>query len=254
MERGWAVGVESGVTWVKTDEIVEARPAHAAERLSHLTWKTPAGFAGIRLSYRTLGVLRLNGGVRYLGGAGAGKLVNLDYLDATSDAVTHRSVSPTDLVGVDWQLSNDVMLHQVFDVGAFVEVGQTGAGFYGRLGAAVSLLSLADDRDSHLLSDTEYYNTYRLGWHARPQIAVGVRFGGGSAAEAFYEPAWQFPFAETGTKIETARGVYRPEEKPNLLMTLHRTGIRVVWPIGTGLTATAPADHGPPSRGPRGVR
>ena len=52
----------------------------------------------------------MNGGVWYLADGGNGTLVNLDYLDATSDAVTHRSVSPSDLVGVGWEFSTDVML------------------------------------------------------------------------------------------------------------------------------------------------
>ena len=52
---GWTVGVESGVVWAKTEEIVEARPEYAAEHLSRLIWKAPAGVAGIRLSYRTRG-------------------------------------------------------------------------------------------------------------------------------------------------------------------------------------------------------
>ena len=88
----------------------------------------------------------------------------------------------------DEELIRYLVLHQVFDVGAFVEVGQAREGFYGRLGGAVSVLSLVDDRDTHLLSDTEYYNTYRGGWHVRPEVAVGVGFGGG-ALEVFYEPA-----------------------------------------------------------------
>lgn len=85
------------------------------------------------------------------------------------------------------------------------------------------------DRDTHLLSGTEYYNTYRRGWHVRPEIALGVRFEGGGAVEVIYEPAWQFAFAETATKIRTASGVYLPEEKPNYTMTLHRVGVRVAW-------------------------
>ena len=267
--------------WAKTEEIVEARPAHVAELLSHLTWEAPVGVAGIKVSYRTRGRLRVSGGVRYLADAGEGTLVDLDYLDATSDAVTHRSVSPTDLVGVGWNLSTDVMLveerrgevflrsfvrfgyrgtyhewgarggafeypdrrgrfaddeqlvrylvlHQVFDVGAAVELGQARPGLYGRLGGAVSFLPLVDDRDTHVLSDTDYYNTYRRGWYVRPEVAVGVALGNGVAVEAFYEPAWQFSFEETGTKIRTRSGVHVPEEKPNYRMTLHRAGIRIV--------------------------
>lgn len=267
---------------VMAEEVVEALPAHAAEDLSRLTWETAAGVAGVRVSYRTPRALRINGGVWYLVDAGGGTLVNLDYLDAASAAVTHRSVSPVDLVGAAWELSTDVMLveqrsgelfvrsfarvgyrgayhawaarggayeypdrqgrfaddqelirylvlHQVFDVGAFVELGQARDGFYGRLGGAVSAMALVDDRDTHVLSDTEYYNTYRRGWHVRPEVAVGAGFEGGGVVEVFYEPAWQFGFGETATKIRTPSGVYRPEEKPNYTMALHRIGIRVIW-------------------------
>lgn len=181
------MGVEFGLTAVKTEEIVEALPASAAQDLSRLTWEAPAGVAGVGVSYRTRGRLRLNGGVWYLVDAGGGTLVNLDYLDVASDAATHRSVSPSRLRGFGWELSADVMLvegrsaetflrsfarvgyhgayhawsarggayeyrgrqgrfaddeelirylvlHQVFDVGGGVELGQTREGLYGRLG------------------------------------------------------------------------------------------------------------------------
>ncbi len=279
---GWAVGVESGVIWAKTEETVEAQPAHAAEHLSRLTWEAPVAVGGVSVSYRTGGGLRMNGGIRCLGDAWDGRLVNLDYLDPARDAVTHRSVSSTGFVGTGWHVSTDVMLveqvrgevslrsyarfgyrgayhewvasggefeyparqgrfaddeqlvrylvlHQVFDIGAFVELGHAGDAVYGRLGGAVSFLAQVDDRDTHVLSDTDYYNTYRRGWHVRPEVAVGVGLGRGIAVEAFYEPAWQFPFEDTGTKIKTRYGVYVPEEKPNFRMTLHRVGIRVVW-------------------------
>ncbi len=279
---GWAFGVEAGFAWLGTQEIVEALAADAAEHLSRLSWEAPGGVSGIRLSYRTLGALRLNGGVWYRPAVGGGTLVNLDYLDATSDAVTHRSVSRADLRGLGWEVSTDVMvleearaemflrsfvrlayrgayhawgarggqyeypdrqgrfgddeelirylvLHQVFDVGAFVELGRAHDGIYGRLGGAVSVAALVDDRDTHILSDTEYYNRYRRGRHVRAEIAVGVGLADGGAAEVFYEPARQFPFAESGTKIKRPSGVYVPEEKPNYTMTMHRVGIRIVW-------------------------
>ena len=269
--------------WAKTEEIVEALPASAAQDLSRLTWEAPSGVAGVRVSYRTRGRLRMSGGLWYLADAGGGTLVNVDYLDATRDAVTHRSVSAADLRGVGWELSTDVVvveersgglffrsfgrvgyrgvyyawaarggeyeypdkqgrfaddeelirylvLHQVLDVGAFVELGQARDGIYGRLGGAVSVLALVDDRDKHLLSDTEYYNTYRRGWNVRPEIAVGVGFGGGGAVEVFYEAAWQFSFAETATQIKTPSGINVPAEKPNYQMTLHGVGIRIAWP------------------------
>ncbi len=72
----------------------------------------------------------------------------------------------------------------------------------------------------------------------RPGWAIGGELGswgdddrmrGNGAVEVFYEPAWQFGFEETGTKIKTPNGVYRPEEKPNYAMALHRVGIRVIW-------------------------
>ena len=279
---GWTVGVEAGVAWADTEEIVEARQAHAAQYLSRLRWEALVGVGGIEISYRAPGRLRVRGGIRYLADTGGGMLVNLDYLDATSDAVTHRSVSPAGLVGVGWEFAVDVMLveeargtlfarsfarvayrgaylvwtasggryeypgrqgrfaddeklvrylvlHQVFDAGVFVEVGQVRGGLYGRLGGAISFLPLVDDRDTHVLTGTEYYNTYRRGWHLRPEIAVGVRLAGGPAVEAFFEPSWQSAFEETGTKVKTPGGVYRVEEKPNYRMTLHRAGIRVVW-------------------------
>ena len=74
--------------------------------------------------------------------------------------------------------------------GPFVEVGQAREGFYGRLGGAVSVLSLVDDRDTHLLSGTEYYNTFRAGWQesGRTRRRHRVGFGGG-ALEVFYDPA-----------------------------------------------------------------
>ena len=232
----WTVGIEAGVAWANTEEIVEARPAHAAQYLRRLSWDALVGVGGIELSYRAPGRLRMTGGVQYLADAGGGVLVNLDYLDATSDAVTHRSVSPAGLLGVGWELAVDVMLveeirgtrfarsfarvayrgayhawgasggryeypdrqgrfaddeelvrylvlHQVFEAGVFVEVGQVRGGLYGRLGGAVSFLPLVDDRDTHVLTGTEYYNTYRRGWHVRPEIAMGVRLAGGPAVD-----------------------------------------------------------------------
>ena len=130
----------------------------------------------------------------------------------------------------DEELIRYLVLHQVLDVGAFVELGQARGGFYGRLGGAVTVLALVDDRDMHLLTNTEYDNRYRGGWHVRQEIAVGVGLAGGGAVEVFYEPAWQFGFAETGTQIRTAGGVYQPGEKPNFRMTVHRAGIRDAWP------------------------
>ena len=263
---------------------MEARPAYAADHLSYRTWEARAGVTGIHLSYRTRGILRLNGGIWYLAESGDGELVNLDYLDSTRDAVTHRSVSPASVAGIGWELSTDFMLveetrgdvflrsfarfgyrgnfhswearggeyeyprrqgrfdddedlvrylvlHQVFDVGAFVELGQVKDGFYGRLGGAVSFLPLVDDRDTHILSDTDYYGTYRRSRYLRPAVAVGVGLGRRIAVEVFYEPALQFEFEETMTRIKTPRGVYVAEEKPNYIMTMHRVGIRVVWPL-----------------------
>ena len=91
------------------------------------------------------------------------------------------------------------------------------------------MMARVDDRDTHVLSHTEYYNTYRQGWHVRPEVAVGAGFGDGGAVEVFYEPAWQFGFGKTVTRIKPPNGVFRPEEKPNYAMALHRVGIRVVW-------------------------
>ena len=129
----------------------------------------------------------------------------------------------------DEELVRYLVLHQVFDFGVFAEIGQINEGLYGRLGAAVSFLPLVDDRDTHILRDTDYYGTYREGWYVRPEVAVGVGLGGRMAAEAFYVPALQFEFGETRTKVKTPGGAYVAEEKPNYTMTLHRVGIRLVW-------------------------
>ena len=130
----------------------------------------------------------------------------------------------------DEELIRYLTIHQVFDLGVFVELGQAREGVYGRLGGAVALLALANDRDTHVLTDTDYYNTYRRGWYVRPEIAVGAGLGHGVAVEVVFEPSLQFGFGETGTKIRTTRGVYVPEEKPNYRMALHRVGIRLVLP------------------------
>ena len=61
----------------------------------------------------------------------------------------------------DQELLRYLVLHQVVGLGASVELGQATHGLYGRLGGTVSPFSLVDDRDVHVLSDTEYYNTYR---------------------------------------------------------------------------------------------
>ena len=167
-----------------TEEIVEALPDHEADHLSRLSWESAAVAVGMRVSYRTAGPLRMSGAAWYLGNVGGGTLANLDYLDATSDEVTHRSVSPAGLVGAGWEVSTHVMLvevrradvflrsfarigyrgayhvwgarggeyeypdrqgrfaddqelirylvlHQVFEVGAFVELGRAGRGSTG---------------------------------------------------------------------------------------------------------------------------
>lgn len=98
----------------------------------------------------------------------------------------------------------------------------------------VSPLSWVDDRDLHVMSDTEYYNTYRWGWYVQPEVAVGVGLGERLALEAFYEPALQFQFPETGTRIRTPHGVSVPEERPNYEMTLHRVGFRLLWSVPSG--------------------
>ena len=282
----WSVGLESGAAWAKTKEIVEARSEYAADYLSHLSWDALAGRAGIHLSHRMRGVLRMNGRLGFLAAAPEGTLVNLDYLDSTSDAVTHRSVSTAELFGFGWELSTDLMLvderrgglnvrsfarlayrgsyhswtarggeyeypdrqgrfddgqellrylalHQVVGLGASVELGQATHGLYGRLGGTVSPFSMVDDRDVHVLSDTEYYNTYRWGWYVQPEVAVGIGLGGGLTVEAFYESALQFEFAETRTRIKTPHGVTVPEEKPNYEMTVHRVGVRFLWSVSS---------------------
>ena len=280
----WSVGLESGASWAKTVEIVEARSEYASDYLSHLSWDALVGRAGIHLSHRTRGILRMNGTLWFLAAASGGTLVNLDYLDSTSDAVTHLSVGSAELFGFGWELSTDLMLveerhgglyvrcsarlayrgnyhswkarggeyeypdrqgrfdvdeellrylvlHQAVGLGAFVELGQVTDGLYGRLGGMVSPFSLVDDRDVHVMSGTEYYNTYRWGWYVQPEIAVGVGLGERLVVEAFYEPALQFEFGETSTQIKTPHGVSVPEEKPNYEMTLHRVGVRLLWSV-----------------------
>ena len=129
------------------------------------------------------------------------------------------------------ELVRYLVLHQVLDGGLFVELGKPYDGLHGRLGGAVSLVALIDDRDTHILSETEYYNTYRRGFSVRPEIAVGMGFEGRLAVEAFFEPVLQFEFADTGTRIKTSRGVHVPVEKPNFKMELYRVGIRLVRPL-----------------------
>jgi len=106
----WSVGLESGATWAATREIVDARSEYAADYLSHLSWNALVGRAGIHVSHRMRGILRMNGTLWFLADAPGGTLVNLDYLDSTSDAVTHRSVSTSELFGFGWELSTDLML------------------------------------------------------------------------------------------------------------------------------------------------
>ena len=126
------------------------------------------------------------------------------------------------------ELVRYLVLHQGFDIGVSVELGKMYDGLHGRLGAAVSLLTLIDDRDTHVLSDTDYYNTYRRGYYVRPEIAVGMGFEGRLAVEVFFEPVFQFESAETRTRIKTSRGVHVPEEEPNFKMELYQVGIRLV--------------------------
>lgn len=123
-----------------------------------------------------------------------------------------------------------VVLHQVVDVGGFVELGHAERGIYGRMGMAVSPLPWVNDRDTHVRRETDYYNTYRRGWYVRPEIAVGVA-AGRKAMEVFYEPTFQFEFAETGTRIKAFGGVCAAEERPNLQMVVHRVGLQIVWSI-----------------------
>ena len=103
-------GVETGAYWAKADELVERRPPHAAKFLSHLAWDSGGDVIGFHLSYPPPGLLRAHAGIWYLAQTQAGRLVNLDYLDPTSAAVTHRSVSASDFVGVGWRLAAEIML------------------------------------------------------------------------------------------------------------------------------------------------
>lgn len=120
LSSGWSVGLVSGASLSKATEIVEARPEYAADYLSHLSWDVPAGRAGIDLSHRMRGILRINGTLWFLAAAPGGTLVNLDYLDSTSDSVTHRSVSTAELFGFGWELSTDLMLVEATRGGLYV--------------------------------------------------------------------------------------------------------------------------------------
>lgn len=278
------VGLDVGSYWIRTEEIVEALPEHAADDLSRLAWSAAGGVVGLSLSYRPRTVFRANGGFWFLTESELGKLVNTDYLDPSSDEVTHRSVSASDFHGAGWQLSLDfivaessqrglfirsftrmgyrgnyhlwkarggeyeypdgrgrfddneefvryVVLHQVVDLGLFVAFGHLEDGFYMRAGTALSYFPWVDDRDTHFLRNTDYYNTYRWGWYVRPEVAVRIKLGDGIAAEVFYEPELQFSFADTTTRLKTPYTVRAVEEKPNYGMALHRVGIRLLWAV-----------------------
>ena len=132
----------------------------------------------------------------------------------------------------DEHLVRYAVRHQALHGGVFLELGQAADdGLYGRIGGAASFLSWAEDRDTHVLSDTDYHGTYRLGWYVQPEIAVGAGWGRRVTVEAFYEPMLQFEFADTRTTIRTPRRVQVPAEKPNYRMALHRGGIRLVWSL-----------------------
>lgn len=281
---GVAVGLDVGVVWARTDEIVESLPGRPSAYLSHLAWTARPGAAGVSVSFRPWDALRMNGGVRHLIDTRGGQLVNLDYLDSSSDQATHRSVSASDFRGYGWSASIDLMVmerafggafiraygrvaylgnyhfwnarggeyqypgrrgrfdddevfvryvvvRQAVGIGGFLELGSAELGLYGRVGGVVSPLSWVDDRDTHFRRETDYYNTYRWGWHAQPEIAVGVGTGRRAAVEAFYQPTFQFGFGEARTRIKTPHGVSAAAEKPNYGMTLHRFGMRVVWSV-----------------------
>ena len=279
-----SVGLDVGVVWARTDEIVESLPGRASAYLSHLAWTARPGAVGVSASFRSWDVLRMNGGVRLLTDTRGGRLVNLDYLDPSSDRVTHRSVSASDFHGYGWNASIDllvmnraiggsfiraygrlayrgnyhfwkarggeyqypgqrgrfdddeafvryVVVRHAVGVGGFLEIGSAELGLYARVGGVVSPLSWIDDRDTHFRRGTDYYNTYRWGWHAEPEIAAGVGVGKRAAVEAFYQPSLQFEFGEARTRIKTSQSVYTAAEKPNYGMTLHRFGMRVVWSV-----------------------
>ena len=103
------VALDSGVYWVKTEEIVVALPEYAAEHLSDLTWRAGSGFIGLNVSYRPWRILRINGGLCYLTDTRGGQLINLDHLESSSDEVTHRSLSASACGGVGSQVSIDFL-------------------------------------------------------------------------------------------------------------------------------------------------
>lgn len=55
-------------------------------------------------------------------------------------------------------------------------------------------------------------------------------------------------FAEIRFTIKIRNGVYRVEEKPNYRMTMHRAGIRVVWPAAPPPTGAAAGTRREPPR------
>ena len=298
------VALDSGVYWVKTEGIVEALPEYAAEHLSDLTWRAGSGFIGLNVSYRPWRIIRINGGLWYLTDTRSGQLINLYYLDSSSDEVTHRSLSASDFGGVGWQVSIDflawststvicsssllhawvsrqlpfwgrprgeyeypdrrvsfdddehfvryLILHQVFDVGVFVKLGHAKDGFYGRMRGAVFCCVLVDDRDTHIVRDTDYYNTYRLGWYVRPEIAAGFGLGKRIAVEAFYEPEFQFGFEDARTTIRTPYMVRDAAENPNYIMALHPLGFALFGRyLGDSLDPDRYHGHSPNGTGVR---
>ena len=73
--HGFVVGLDAGVLWVLTDEIVESLSEHAASHLSHLAWNARTEAVGVSASYGPWETLRINGGIRFLRDTSGGELV-----------------------------------------------------------------------------------------------------------------------------------------------------------------------------------
>lgn len=102
-----SVALDAGFQQLQADEIVESVPGYVSPYLSYLTWKMPGLSLGISLSYQPWEFLRFNASFRYRVNMENGSLYNVDYTNAMSREITHRSDSPARFYGVSWDVSVD---------------------------------------------------------------------------------------------------------------------------------------------------